>query len=80
MAPDTNSILSVSCINVGVGPGGTTNLIALVGSVLELLCTQVHIFSYALSRRIAIVDYRGATLFDKYVIPTTIVSTLNVTF
>ncbi|KJA29397.1 hypothetical protein HYPSUDRAFT_154475 [Hypholoma sublateritium FD-334 SS-4] len=49
MAPDTSRILSVSCINVGVGPGGTTNLIA----------------------RIAIVDYRGATLFDKYVAPTT---------
>ena len=26
--PSTNRFLAISCINVGVGPGGTTNLLA----------------------------------------------------
>ncbi|KAF8971410.1 ribonuclease H-like domain-containing protein [Flammula alnicola] len=57
MAPNAERFLSVSCINVGVGPGGTTNLLA----------------------RIAIVDYRGATVFDKYVAPTTTVTDYRTT-
>ncbi|KAF8905500.1 hypothetical protein CPB84DRAFT_1814134 [Gymnopilus junonius] len=50
--PSIERFLSLSCTNVGVGPGGTTNLLA----------------------RIAIVDYRGTTVFDKYVQPTTTVT------
>ncbi|KAF8168190.1 hypothetical protein B0H34DRAFT_684529 [Crassisporium funariophilum] len=50
--PSLDQLLSISCINVGVGPGGTTNLLA----------------------RIAIVDYRGTTVFDQYVAPTTVVT------
>ncbi|KDR84903.1 hypothetical protein GALMADRAFT_217983 [Galerina marginata CBS 339.88] len=50
--PSLERFLSVSCAVVGVGPGGTTNLLA----------------------RIAIVDYRGTTVFDKYIQPTTTVT------
>ncbi|KAF8807321.1 hypothetical protein BYT27DRAFT_6564460 [Phlegmacium glaucopus] len=52
MAPSIERFLAISCTNVGVGPGGTTNLLA----------------------RLAIVDYRGTTIFDKYVAPTTTVT------
>ncbi|CAA7258661.1 unnamed protein product [Cyclocybe aegerita] len=50
--PAIDRFLAISCTNVGVGPGGTTNLVA----------------------RVAIVDYRGTTVFDKYVRPTTTVT------
>ncbi|KAF4623053.1 hypothetical protein D9613_001730 [Agrocybe pediades] len=52
MAPSIDSFLAISCTNVGVGPGGTTHLLA----------------------RIAIVDYRGNTVLDKYVAPTATVT------
>ncbi|KAF9535385.1 hypothetical protein CPB83DRAFT_912226 [Crepidotus variabilis] len=49
--------LAISCLNVGVGPGGTTNLLA----------------------RIAIVNYVGETVFDKFVSPTTTVTDYRTT-
>ncbi|PPQ62773.1 hypothetical protein CVT24_000467 [Panaeolus cyanescens] len=48
MAPPMERFVALSCINVGVGPGGTTNLLA----------------------RVALVDYRGDVIFEKYVKPT----------
>lgn len=44
--------VALSCSNVGVGPGGTTSMLA----------------------RVVIVDYKGETILDKYVAPTTPVS------
>ncbi|KAH9487015.1 RNA exonuclease 4 [Psilocybe cubensis] len=52
MAPSIDRFIAISCTVVGVGPGGTTSLLA----------------------RLAIVDYRGATIFDTYVTPTTTVT------
>ncbi|TFK41245.1 ribonuclease H-like domain-containing protein [Crucibulum laeve] len=46
--PSHDQFLAMSCTNVGVGPGGTTSMLA----------------------RVSIVNYRGATVFDKYVAPT----------
>ncbi|KAF8632570.1 hypothetical protein AX15_001780 [Amanita polypyramis BW_CC] len=40
--------LALSCINVGVGPGGTTSMVA----------------------RVALVDYQGHVVFDRFVTPT----------
>ena len=34
MAPSVERFLSISCTNVGVGPGGTTNLLAYKHSLL----------------------------------------------
>jgi len=70
MAPSLDSFLAISCTNVGVGPGGTTHLLAYA-SLPFLEEKNVHVYFL---RRIAIVDYRGNTVFDKYVVPTTTVS------
>ncbi|KAG2023570.1 MipD protein, variant 2 [Coprinopsis cinerea AmutBmut pab1-1] len=45
--PSMEQFLALSCTNVGVGPGGTTTMLA-----------------------VSIVDYRGAVVYDHYVVPT----------
>ncbi|KIM48281.1 hypothetical protein M413DRAFT_16251 [Hebeloma cylindrosporum] len=51
MAPP-ELLLAINCTNVGVGPGGTTNLLA----------------------KVSIVNYRGDSVYDSFVIPTTTVT------
>ncbi|PFH50802.1 hypothetical protein AMATHDRAFT_75377 [Amanita thiersii Skay4041] len=46
--PASHLFLALSCVTVGVGPGGTTSMVA----------------------RVAVVDYRGQLVFDKFVAPT----------
>ncbi|KAF8739294.1 hypothetical protein AX14_010078 [Amanita brunnescens Koide BX004] len=46
--PSPEQFLALSCINVGVGPGGTTSMVA----------------------RVALVDYQGHIVLDKFVTPT----------
>lgn len=77
MAPSVERFLSISCTNVGVGPGGTTNLLAYKHLPLVLYSSSVHANLIMSSRRLAIVDYRGATIFDKFVSPTTTVCTIQ---
>ncbi|KAF4572993.1 RNA exonuclease 4 [Pleurotus pulmonarius] len=50
--PTPDQFIALSCANVGVGPGGTTSMLA----------------------RCSIVDYKGNTLIDCYVLPTMQVS------
>ncbi|KAM6498032.1 hypothetical protein JOM56_005980 [Amanita muscaria] len=47
-APAVEDFIALSCINVGVGPGGTTNMVA----------------------RVALVDYQGHIVFERFVEPT----------
>lgn len=77
MAPSVERFLSISCTNVGVGPGGTTNLLAY-NTPLVLYSSSVLTNLIMSSRRLAIVDYRGATVFDKFVSPTTTVCTIQI--
>ncbi|THH33563.1 hypothetical protein EUX98_g672 [Antrodiella citrinella] len=51
-APTPAQIIGLACTVVGVGPGGSTHMLA----------------------RVAVVDYRGQTLFEAYVLPTMPVS------
>ncbi|KAJ7592492.1 ribonuclease H-like domain-containing protein [Mycena floridula] len=48
----SKGVYTMSCITIGVGPGGTISMLA----------------------RVAIVDYRGQTVLDTYVVPTSSVT------
>ena len=68
--PPSDKILAMSCTNVGVGPGGTTAMLASVIRILRLPLTYITLPS----RRVSIVDYRGEIILDTYVSPTMQVS------
>ena len=64
--PSKDKFLALSCINVGVGPGGTTSMLAYLLSSLQI---EFHHSSPSPSR-VAIVNYHGETIVDTFVSPT----------
>jgi len=61
--PTTDLFFSLSCLNVGVGPGGGTSMLAYV--------PLLHIyFLFILYRRVSIVNFKGEKVLDVYVAPT----------
>ena len=73
--PSNDQILALSCSNVGVGPGGTTAMLAYVFLTLRLL--RRHLTS--LSSRVSIVNFRGNVILDTFVAPTMQVSDYRTT-
>lgn len=68
--PSNDQILALSCSNVGVGPGGTTAMLAYVFLSFPLLTvvSLVHL------SRVAVVDFKGSVILDTFVSPTMQVS------
>jgi len=66
--PTKEQFISLSCINVGVGPGGTTSMLACVFSLPMTFC-QLNLI-YFICSRVSIVNYIGETILDTYVTPT----------
>jgi RNA exonuclease 4 len=64
LVPSLEQIVALACTNVGVGPGGTTSMVAYVHPTL--FATGF----YAFSSRVSIVDYRGHAILDTFVAPT----------
>lgn len=70
LTPTNEQIVALSCSNVGVGPGGTTAMLAFVISF-----PSSPEFSFSLLHsRVSIVDFKGNVLLDTFVSPTMQVS------
>lgn len=74
--PSNDQIFALSCSNVGVGPGGTTAMLAYVPAVLSLLLRHL---TRLISSRVSIVDFRGSVMLDTFVAPTMQVSDYRTT-
>lgn len=74
--PSNDQILALSCNNVGVGPGGTTAMVAYVFLQFSLLRCQLTDF---IPSRVSIVDFRGDVMLDTFVAPTMQVSDYRTT-
>lgn len=74
--PSNDRILALSCSNVGVGPGGTTAMLAYVNSILRLARCYLTRF---VPSRVSIVDFRGNEILDTFVAPTMQVSDYRTT-
>ncbi|KAJ8501630.1 hypothetical protein ONZ45_g12077 [Pleurotus djamor] len=74
--PSPENIVAISCINVGVGPGGTTPTLALVttSAVSTRRLLIISLLAVLLISRCAAVDYKGNVILDTYVAPTMQVS------
>lgn len=72
-APIPAQIIAVATTVVGVGPGGSTSMLAY-GVDFLLSFAPLTISAPRTCRRVAVVDYRGQMLLDKYVAPTMAVS------
>lgn len=69
--PSNDQIIALSCSNVGVGPGGTTAMLAYVS--LSFCLLRCHL-TCLISSRVSIVNFRGNVILDTFVAPTMQVS------
>lgn len=64
--PSSDQIFSISCTVVGVGPGGSTSMLAYVWH----FCLIAMVEADHRCSRVAITDFRGRTIYDRFVAPT----------